>query len=79
MVTHTTHNATPRDEWFKSSLAAEDGSAVWVRFPSSGGVQVRGGEDGPVLTYTDDEWRDFLAGARLGEFNDFGVSAPGTP
>ncbi len=79
MVTHTTQNATPRDEWFKSSLSASDGTSVWVRFPSAGGVQVRSGEDGPVLAYTDDEWRDFLAGVRLGEFDDFGVSAPGTP
>lgn len=50
---------------------------MWVRFPSAGGAQVRKGDDGPVLTFTDGEWRDFLGGVRLGEFSDFGVSAPG--
>ena len=26
--------------------------------------------DGPVITYTRDEWREFLAGAKLGDFDD---------
>lgn len=71
-----TQNATPRDEWFKSSLS-EGGNSVWVLFPSGGGVQVRKGGDGAVLSYTDDEWRDFLGGVRNGEFDDFGVTTPG--
>lgn len=69
-------SATPRDEWFKSSLS-EGESSVEVRFLTGGGVQVRNGGGGPVLTYTDDEWHDFLGGVRLGEFSDFGVKTPG--
>jgi len=26
--------------------------------------------DGPVITYTRDEWREFLAGVKLGDFDD---------
>lgn len=26
--------------------------------------------DGPVYVYTMDEWRDFLAGVKLGDFDD---------
>lgn len=72
-------NATPRDEWFKSSLSMANGSCLEVRFLTGGGVQVRNSGDHSqgTLTYTDKEWRDFLGGARNGEFDDFGVTAPG--
>jgi hypothetical protein len=26
--------------------------------------------DGAILSYTADEWRDFIIGAKLGEFDD---------
>jgi hypothetical protein len=67
------HDVTVRKPWSKSSLSAA-GNSVEVQFLTDGGVQVRNGSElgQGVLTYTADEWRDFLAGVRLGEFDDFG-------
>jgi hypothetical protein len=61
--------------WIKSSLS-EGSNSVEVQFLADGGVQVRNGrEPGQgTLAYTAAEWRDFLAGARLGEFDGIGAS-----
>lgn len=58
-------------EWFKSSLSYANGNCVEVQYLTDGGVQVRNSRDrdGGTLTYTAEEWRDFIGGAKLGEFD----------
>lgn len=52
--------------WRKSTTCA-GANCVWVaNMPH--GVGIRGSEDGPVLVFTHEEWREFLAGATRGEF-----------
>jgi hypothetical protein len=62
-----------RDEatglWHKSSRSA-DGGCVEVRTDADA-VQVRDSKnrDGALLTFTHREWRAFVSGVRLGEFD----------
>jgi hypothetical protein len=67
--------------WTKSSLSFSNGNCVEVTELSGGSVGVRNSRDpeGHVLRFTRDEWRDFLTGARLGEFDRFGTPAPPPP
>jgi Domain of unknown function (DUF397) len=60
--------------WVKSSLSYANGNCVEVAHLSEGGVGVRNSRDpsGPVLRFTPEEWRAFIAGARNGEFDAFG-------
>lgn len=64
--------------WKKST--ASDASGPWcveVAGAESGDVLVRDTKDhgnGPVLRYTPDEWRAFVAGVKLGEFDLPGVA-----
>jgi len=62
--------------WVKSSLSFSNGNCVEVTALPSGGVGVRNSRDpdGPVLRFTPAEWRAFIGGARLGEFDGFGVT-----
>ena len=55
--------------WHKSS-ASGDGTCVEVRIAADG-VHIRDTKDrqGPALSFTLDEWRAFLTGVRLGEFD----------
>lgn len=73
-MTYMSQDVTVSKPWFKSSLSAA-GNSVEVRFLSSGSVQVRNGSrpDDAIITYTAEEWRDFLGGVRLGEFDSFGA------
>lgn len=60
----------PLDEvWRTSSRSGTEGNCVEVRLAGDG-VEVRDSKDrgGPVLRFTPDEWRAFLAGAEEGEF-----------
>jgi len=61
--------------WLKSSLSFSNGNCVEVAALPGGGVCVRNSRDpdGPVLRFTPGEWRAFLDGARLGEFDGFGA------
>jgi hypothetical protein len=63
--------------WVKSSLSFSNGNCVEVAELPGGSVGVRNSWDpeGPVLTFTQDEWNAFLAGARRGEFDRFGTAA----
>jgi len=56
------------DVWKKSSLSGGAG-CVEVR-RCTHGVQIRDSKDqgGPVLTFTTNEWKAFLEGVQLGEF-----------
>lgn len=54
--------------WKKSSLCASS-SCVEVR-RLDGGFAVRSSDSSPVLIFSPAEWKDFLAGVRLGEFDN---------
>jgi hypothetical protein len=55
--------------WRKSSHSGANGCVEVAR--RSDGIAVRDSKDpdGPVLVFTDHEWRAFLAGVRDGEFD----------
>ena len=57
------------DGWYKSS-ASGDGACVEIRIAPKG-VDVRNARDpsAAVLSFTYQEWRAFLTGVRLGEFD----------
>jgi hypothetical protein len=63
--------------WVKSSLSFSNGNCVEVAELPGGSVGIRNSRDpaGAVLSFTQGEWRAFLAGARLGEFDRFGTVA----
>jgi hypothetical protein len=60
-------------EWTKARASGGNGgSCVEVMRRSDGGVLVRDTKDhgeGPVLSFTRDEWLAFLGGASNGEFD----------
>lgn len=57
-------------DW-RTALACNAGGCVAV---AADGQQVHIGDtknpEGPILSYTPGEWRDFLAGAKNGDFDD---------
>lgn len=57
------------ESWRKSSVSG-DGGCVEVHV-ADGYIQVRDTKDrqGPFLTFTHSEWRAFVSGVRLGEFD----------
>jgi len=61
-------------DWTKSSLSFANGNCAEVASLPDGTVGLRNSRhpDGPVLSFTPDEWHAFLGGARLGEFDGFG-------
>ena len=64
--------------WVKSSLSFSNSNCVEVADLPDGAVGVRHSKDpnGPVLRFTPGEWQAFVGGARKGEFDRFGDSAP---
>jgi uncharacterized protein DUF397 len=58
-----------RADWRRSSHCDNSGSCVEVAFVD-GAVALRSsdGPDGPIVVYSDDEWRTFIEGVRDGEF-----------
>lgn len=67
----TVANMRPGDGWRRSSLCANGGCVEVKRLPD-GGVAIRDSKDerSPVLEFDEEEWRAFLGGIRLGEFDD---------
>ena len=61
----------PDSQWVKSSLSFCNSNCVEVASLPDGLVCVRDSKDanGAVLKFTSDEWRAFLGGARIGEFD----------
>jgi Domain of unknown function (DUF397) len=61
--------------WIKSSLSFSNSNCVEIAPLPGGGVAMRDSKDpgGPVLRFTRGEWRAFLGGAFLGEFDHVGL------
>ncbi|MBG0814835.1 DUF397 domain-containing protein [Planomonospora sp. ID82291] len=59
-------------EWRKSSYSTDGGNCVEVAGNLPGVVAVRDSKDpdGPVLTFSPDQWRAFTGGVKDGEFDD---------
>ena len=58
--------------WHKSSRSSSSGNCVEVADNLDGIVAVRDTKDngnGPILTFTPDVWKAFIAGAKDGEFD----------
>jgi hypothetical protein len=56
-------------EWQRSSRC-DAGNCVEVHVPVPGNVLVQDSKNpGVILTFTDEEWRDFVAGVKAGEFD----------
>lgn len=61
--------------WRKSSLSS-NGRCVEVALP--GGGSVTSDSEGPILKFTSKEWKTFIDGMRVGEFDSFGnTTRPG--
>jgi hypothetical protein len=60
--------------WIKSSLSFSNGNCVQVATLPDGMIGIRNSKhpDGPVLRFTPDEWKAFLAGPLCGEFDEAG-------
>jgi hypothetical protein len=56
--------------WFKSSYSSDTANCVEISFLSTAQVGVRDSKyPGPVVSYTADTWRGFVAALQAGEFN----------
>lgn len=58
-------------DWFVSSLTTPANNCVEVRLHANGTVDTRNSNDreGPMVSYTRDEWKAFIGGAKNGEFD----------
>jgi hypothetical protein len=64
------HSSAPGDLDWRVSRTCESGACIMVA--RNGNSVVFGNTqypDGPVSIYTDAEWREFLAGAKQGDFD----------
>lgn len=61
----------PIGRWFKSSDSGGGSECLEVMLLEGGGVNVRDSKDpnGPVLAFSDAEFRAFVGGAKKGEFD----------
>jgi hypothetical protein len=57
--------------YIKSSRSGGSGGncVEWAHTPTGVSIRDSKNPDGPVLTFTFDEWRAFLSGAKDGEFD----------
>jgi hypothetical protein len=84
-VTNPLSSARRAVVWFKSSLSFANGNCVEVTDLGDGYVGVRNSRhvesQGAILVFTYDEWRDFITGARNGEFDlgENGFAQPPPP
>ena len=70
MKPHTQPGSSPL-EWVRSSYSGDNGNCVEVAVISGGSRALRDSKDpsGPVLTFSDAEFKAFVTGAVDGEFN----------
>ena len=67
----TVHPSAPGNLHWRVSRTCDGGACVMVaRYGDSVVFGDARQPDGPVYVYTVDEWRDFLAGVKLGDFDD---------
>jgi hypothetical protein len=65
------HPSAPGDLNWRVSRTCDGGACVMVaRHDDSVLLGNTTQPDGPVYTYTRAEWKEFLAGAKLGDFDD---------
>jgi hypothetical protein len=66
-----TDNPSALAAWRKSSRSAHNGECVEVAVLVHDFIGVRDSRDadGPVLSYTPDEWHAFIGGAKHGDFD----------
>ncbi|MFF3762499.1 DUF397 domain-containing protein [Streptomyces sp. NPDC001922] len=71
MVDTQPHTRAPHI-WRKSSYSGGEGDCVEVAAAGGGVTHVRDSKDreGPVLTFSGDAWRAFVAGVEAGEFRE---------
>jgi hypothetical protein len=63
--------SAPGDISWRVSRTCESGACVMVARQGDSVVLGNTSQpDGPVQTYTTTEWKEFLAGAKLGDFDD---------
>ena len=57
-------------EWRKARRSANNGACVELA-PAAGQILIRDSkdQDGPVIGYSEDSWRRFVAGAKTGRFD----------
>jgi Domain of unknown function (DUF397) len=62
--------------WVKSSLSYSNGNCVEVASLTDGEIGVRDSKNpgGPVLRFTQGEWRAFITGMMAGEFDSIGTA-----
>ena len=67
----TVHPSAPGHLSWHVSRTCESGACVMVARHGDSVVFGNARQpDGPVYVYTVDEWREFLAGVKLGDFDD---------
>jgi hypothetical protein len=67
----TTTNDAVGSSWRRSSFCSST-TCIEVRADARGAVAVRDSksESGPILRYSAEEWRAFVAGVKAGDFDD---------
>jgi uncharacterized protein DUF397 len=60
--------------WLKSSYSAENGCVEVAALGDHVGVRDSKDRNGPLLLFTQEEWRAFITGVRNGEFESPNVS-----
>lgn len=70
----TRDDPQPDQYWVKSSLSFANGNCVEVGDLPGGRIGMRNSRrpDGTVLSFSAEEWKAFIGGVRLGEFDRFG-------
>lgn len=67
----TVHPSPPGNLNWRFSRTCEGGACVMVARHGDSVLFSNGSQpDGPVYLYTVDEWRDFIAGVKAGDFDD---------
>jgi predicted secreted Zn-dependent protease len=68
----STNPSAPGDLSWRVSRTCDGGACVMVARQGDSVVFGKGHPDGPVIAYTRAEWKEFIAGVKLGDFDDIG-------